>query len=76
MGCPAIPGGTQRDQPQKKPSSADDRFEIEEVPVHFTDLPSEDEVEGAKLSHSSPASLHGTDWTTQTIINQMKRGLN
>ncbi len=42
--------------------------------VQFTDLPSEDEVQINADARLNPAVLHGTDWTTETIVGQLKRG--
>ena len=42
--------------------------------VQFTDLPSEDAVEIDADVRLNPAVLHGTDWTTETIVSQLKRG--
>ena len=46
----------------------------EERAVQFTDLPSEDEVQISEAERLTPAVLHGTDWTTETVISQLKRG--
>jgi hypothetical protein len=46
----------------------------EEEEVLFADLPSEEEVQINEEARLNPAVLHGTDWTTETIVNQLKRG--
>jgi Protein of unknown function DUF262 len=51
----------------------DDDVVFPEAAVPFTDLPSEDEVQLSKAAYS-PTVLHGTDWTTETIISQIERG--
>lgn len=43
-------------------------------PVEFTDLPSEDEVQIDDHSRFQEAVLHATDWTTETIVSQLRRG--
>ncbi|WP_406700857.1 DUF262 domain-containing protein [Singulisphaera sp. Ch08] len=45
-----------------------------EYEVQFTELPSEDEVQINEDARLNPAVLHGTDWTTETVVGQLKRG--
>lgn len=42
--------------------------------VEFEDLPSEEEVVIRDRSRVREAVLHATDWTTETIVSQLKRG--
>jgi Protein of unknown function DUF262 len=42
--------------------------------VEFTELPSEDAVTLDNPTKLGDAVLHATDWTTETIISQLKRG--
>ncbi len=42
--------------------------------VEFAELPSEDEVEVTDQHRFTDAVLHATDWTTETIISQLRRG--
>lgn len=42
--------------------------------VEFVDLPSEEEVEVHNQSRFREAVLHATDWTTETIVSQLRRG--
>lgn len=42
--------------------------------VEFTELPSEEEVEVDDQQRFREAVLHATDWTTETIVSQLRRG--
>ena len=42
--------------------------------VEFQDLPSDDDVELNGASKFSEAVVHSTDWTTETIVSQLRRG--
>jgi hypothetical protein len=42
--------------------------------VTFADAPSEEDVFADELEGFKSAVLHATDWTTETIVNQLKRG--
>lgn len=42
--------------------------------VEFVDLPSEEEVEVDDQDQFREAVLHATDWTTETIVSQLRRG--
>lgn len=42
--------------------------------VEFADLPSEDEVDVDDQGRFREAVLHATDWTTETIVSQLRRG--
>lgn len=42
--------------------------------VEFTELPSEDEVDAPNVETFREAVLHSTDWTTETIVSQLRRG--
>lgn len=42
--------------------------------VEFLDLPSEEEVEVDGQGRFREAVLHATDWTTETIVSQLRRG--
>lgn len=42
--------------------------------VEFVDLPSEEEVEFDDKDRFREAVLHATDWTTETIVSQLRRG--
>ncbi|MEW5756891.1 MAG: DUF262 domain-containing protein [Pseudomonadota bacterium] len=46
----------------------------DEETVDFVDLPSEDEVDIDEQSRFREAVLHATDWTTETIVSQLRRG--
>lgn len=46
----------------------------EENSVEFAELPSEDEIEVSDQDRFREAVLHATDWTTETIVSQLKRG--
>ena len=46
----------------------------DENSVEFSDLPSEEEVEILEQERFREAVLHATDWTTETIVSQLKRG--
>ena len=46
----------------------------EDEDVEFVDLPSEDEVEVDDQGRFREAVLHATDWTTETIVSQLRRG--
>lgn len=45
-----------------------------EQAVEFADLPSEDELNIIDGDGFSRAVVHSTDWTAETIVNQLKRG--
>lgn len=42
--------------------------------VKFVDLPSEEEVDVNDQGQFREAVLHATDWTTETIVSQLRRG--
>lgn len=42
--------------------------------VEFTDLPADDEINVESARGFSDAVVHGTDWTTGTIVDQLRRG--
>lgn len=44
------------------------------TPIEFAELPSEEEAEFAGTTSFSSAVVHATDWTTETIISQLRRG--
>ncbi len=46
----------------------------DEDSVEFAEIPSEEEVELAGHDRFREAVLHGTDWTTETIVSQLRRG--
>ena len=45
-----------------------------EKAVEFDDLPSEDELGITVNARYSDAVVHSTDWTTETIVSQLRRG--
>ena len=46
----------------------------DDTSIEFAELPSEDEVEVTDQQRFTDAVLHATDWTTETIISQLRRG--
>lgn len=48
--------------------------EVNDDSYAFTDLPSEDEVDIDDHGRFREAVLHATDWTTETIVSQLRRG--
>lgn len=51
-----------------------ERDEDDNDTIEFTELPSEDEVDIVDQSRFRDAVLHATDWTTETIVSQLRRG--
>lgn len=46
----------------------------DEGPVEFAELPAENEVEADSLRGFREVVLYATDWTTETIVSQLRRG--
>jgi hypothetical protein len=59
--------GAEGKEPDEETSGGRDR-------VDFKDLPSEDSVDLSEPKRLAEAVLHATDWTTETIISQLRRG--
>lgn len=47
---------------------------MDDETIEFVDLPSEEEVEIGDQNQFQEAVLHATDWTTETIVSQLRRG--
>jgi hypothetical protein len=45
-----------------------------EAPVEFDEAPGDEEPDQGRFSSYSEAVVHSTDWTTETIISQLRRG--
>lgn len=56
------------------PTENNDVPPTEDETVEFVDLPSEEEVEFDDKDRFREAVLHATDWTTETIVSQLRRG--
>ena len=46
----------------------------EDESVEFAELPSEDAVSAGDIERFHQAVVHATDWTTETIVSQLRRG--
>jgi hypothetical protein len=56
------------------PTETNDVSPNDDETVKFVELPSEEEVEVDDQGRFREAVLHATDWTTETIVSQLRRG--